>query len=602
MLILTQLSLLSSDFNRVAGHLLHDDLFPAMTAMRLYNINVSRGQLLYNGCQRLEGISPYQCEYCADPYRKETCTGCKTRTQSCNENYHNYGKLVLGHDPINLFEKWIGSNFCMKTLIVGQSQPLSLHYLDYHRTTSIRQGRDNVLQNLGLKVTSTKPITTLMILVLISGRGINGGSKGKGWYKMDWPTLCDDVSALISNLSAIPIVKCVDPSTQSILAQVIDAQEASIIVAEHGTLSYAALWARDETILITIGSELHIKEPHVLPFVTYLHVFYMVYEHKNDLEGLVHHAFQLLIQKRLFNLTYDTADKTYKHQQDVENQCTSTSPPLPNELPLYESMTANATFNTSFGNDGIPIGHHYNVTFVYTKNVNGNISTRPSEEVFMNFLYGDSVHKTMMKSFPDYRTFRFSTYIDFSYGVSERLYGIHYTPSLPASTMLDYQCSLLDMMKNLANLALSRRYFEFSANRSVVFDKIFDRFQHAVHVNLTHPYFHDVAIDGLFDIIFIGSMYDARLVVYFVKAALQILSPAGVIIVQDCLPGHKLHATFPREPGSTVWYGNTWKVRYILFNHLINVPISHTLMILSNSLSKGPSDSTIGQNTRYSCG
>ena len=62
---------------------------------------------------------------------------------------------------------------------------------------------------------------------------------------------------------------------------------------------------------------------------------------------------------------------------------------------------------------------------------------------------------------------------------------------------------MLRDMKNLANLALSRRYFEFSANRSVVFDKIFDRFQHAVHVNLTHPYFHDVAIDGLFDIIFI---------------------------------------------------------------------------------------------------
>ena len=153
----------------LVGHLLHDDLFPAMTAMRLYNINASRGQLLYNGCQRLEGANPYQCEYCGK--ESEICSGCKTRTETCNENYHNYGKLVLGHDPINVYEKWIGSSFCMKTLIVGQSQPLSLQHLDYQRTTSIRQGRDNVLQNLGLEVTSTKPVTTLTILVLKKGPG-----------------------------------------------------------------------------------------------------------------------------------------------------------------------------------------------------------------------------------------------------------------------------------------------------------------------------------------------------------------------------------------------------------------------------------------------
>ena len=155
----------------LAGHLLHDDLFPALTAMRLYNVDASRGQLLYNGCQRLEGINPYQCDYCADPYLKETCTGCKTRTETCNENYQKYGKLVLGHEPINLFEKWFGSNFCMKTLIVGQSQPLSLHYLDYQRSSSIRQGRDNILRNLGLEFTSTKSVANLTILVLMKGTG-----------------------------------------------------------------------------------------------------------------------------------------------------------------------------------------------------------------------------------------------------------------------------------------------------------------------------------------------------------------------------------------------------------------------------------------------
>ena len=540
---------------------MHDDLFPALTAMRLYNIDASRGQLLYNGCQRLNGINPYQCEYCADPYDKETCIGCKTRTETCNENYNNYGKLVLGHDPINIFESWFGSNFCMKTLIVGQSQPLSLHYLDYQRTTSIQQGRDNILKNLGLEATSTKPVTSLTILVLMTGRGINRGRKGKGWYKMDWPTLCDDVRELIGNLSTLPTVKCIDPSSQSILAQVIDAQEASIIVAEHGTLSYSALYARDGTILITIGSELHLKEPHVLSFITYLHVFYMVYERKNDLEGLVHHAFQLLVKNNLFNLAYDITDKTYKHRQDVVKQCT-TSNVLNQQISMHsQSITASASFETSFSDDGMPIGHRYNITFMYEENQSENISTGHSDVVQIDFLYGESVHEKMFQTFPDFRSFPHSVYIDFAYGVSEHLYGVNYTPTLSTSTVQDYECSQFDLIRNIASLALGRTYLEFSSDPTIIFDKVSKLFDHAVHSNLTHAHLHDINTDGLYNIIFIGRLYDARIAFQYVKGALQVLAPAGVIVLQDCLPGHKLHASYPQEPGSSVWYGTTWKVR-----------------------------------------
>ena len=360
-------------------------------------------------------------------------------------------------------------------------------------------------------------------------------------------------------------MKCVDPSTQSILAQVIDAQEATIIVAEHGTLSYAALWARDETILITIGSELHIKEPHVLPFVTYLHVFYMVYEHKNDLEGLVHHAFQLLIQKRLFNLTYDTADKTYKHQQDVENQCTSTSPPQPNQLLMHKMPHLNTKISSIFqpihGDDDRRIGLRFNVTLTYGDNENGHIDIRPNDILQMDILYGDSVHKTMLHTFPDYRTFPSSVYVDFSYSMSKQLYGVYYTPTLPIATNENYVCSQYWVLAKMATglypyFENNFSYLEISADRTLLFDRVVPLFNYSVyyHVNDT-----DILSDRLYHIIYIN-VKSAVQIYQYVKVLLKILAPSGCLIFPHCLPGHQLHATFPREPGSNIWYGNTWKV------------------------------------------
>ena len=401
-------------------------------------------------------------------------------------------------------------------------------------------------------------------------------------FSSEWTTLCEDVRELIGNLSTIPVVKCVDPSSQSILAQVIDAQEASIIVAEHGTLSYSALYARDGTILITIASEWYLKEPHCLPFITYLHVFYMVYERKNDLEGLVHHAFQLLVKKKLFNMVYDTSDKTYKHRQDVVKQCTTqpidpflsdsttTSSPisnqqLSNKMP-YTKTAISTKFYTMVGNDGIPIGHHYNVTLLYGGNENDNesVSTRESDAIQMDFLYGESVHTKMMQTFPDYRSFPYAVYVDFSYTVSEQLYGVYYTPTFSTATMEDYGCNQFCLISKIVAgyrvYVTDFSYLEFSSDRSILFDKVSPLFDHSVHNDLTHAHVHDLTTDGLYNIIYIGRLYDARVIVQYVKAALQLLAPTGCIILQDCLPGHKLHASYPQESGSSIWYGTTWKV------------------------------------------
>ena len=407
-----------------------------------------------------------------------------------------------------------------------------------------------------------------------------------------WPTLCDDVRELIGNLSTLPTVKCIDPSSQSILAQVIDAQEASIIVAEHGTLSYSALYARDGTILITIGSELHLKEPHVLSFITYLHVFYMVYERKNDLEGLVHHAFQLLVKNNLFNLAYDITDRTYKHRQDVvkQDQCTITTllsnQQISNDM-SYLKTGVSTTYYSILGDDGKPIGIRYNLTLMYGDNE--NIVTKQNDVVHMDFLYGASVHQKMTEMFPNYRSFPYSVFVDFSYTVSEQLYGVYYTPTLSAETTArdDYECNQICLIAKIVSgtrhyVNNSVSYLEFSSDRTILFDKVSKLFDHAVHNNLTHAHFHNAETDGLYNIIFIGRLLDARKVFQYVKGALQMLDPSGCIVFQDVLPGHKLHASYPREPGSSVWYGTTWKVQPTLC--FTNIPSQHTPLTHSLTL------------------
>ena len=204
---------------------------------------------------------------------------------------------------------------------------------------------------------------------------------------------------------------------------------------------------------------------------------------------------------------------------------------------------------------------------------NGSASIRQSDTIQMDFLYGESVHTKMMQTFPDYRSSPRTVYVDFSYRVSEQLYGVYYTPTLPAATTQDYQCTQLDMMKNVASLAKSHTYLEFSSDRTIIFDKVSPLFDHSVHNDLTHAHVHDMTTDGRYNIIYIGRLYDARVAFQYVKAALQILAPSGVIIIQDCLPGHKLHASFPRESGSSIWYGTTWKVQCTLSIFRSNAPL-----------------------------
>ena len=251
------------------GHHLIDDLFPALAAMNIFNIKFSRGSIIYNDCR----MSFYA--------NWTSAVNNKPRWILCEKNWRIYPKLVFGREAVNLQNEWLGKTVCMSRLIVGQSSALSLRALDFQRAVTVRQGRNAILRNLGIVGNATRS-ENMTILVLLRGPGLNGGAL--------WPTLCKDVKAICQKLNSTMTVICSTPASQSVADQASDAQDADIIVAEHGTVSYSCLYAKDGTVVISIGQKKEIKEPQILMYLTHVTVFFMVVEHKGDLEGLIHHA------------------------------------------------------------------------------------------------------------------------------------------------------------------------------------------------------------------------------------------------------------------------------------------------------------------------
>ena len=76
---------------------------------------------------------------------------------------------------------------------------------------------------------------------------------------------------------------CSVPAGQSVYEQVQDARRATLVVGEHGTVSYGALYTHDGAALISIGSKHILKESQTLLFTAMFQTFYMVHEEMQDL-------------------------------------------------------------------------------------------------------------------------------------------------------------------------------------------------------------------------------------------------------------------------------------------------------------------------------
>jgi hypothetical protein len=69
-------------------------------------------------------------------------------------------------------------------------------------------------------------------------------------------------------------VQCVDPALLPLADQVAAAAKATLLVAHHGTVSYAALFAREGAALLSAGQP-PLKEAHVLLWAAHVQTFFL---------------------------------------------------------------------------------------------------------------------------------------------------------------------------------------------------------------------------------------------------------------------------------------------------------------------------------------
>lgn len=255
------------------GHILFDDLIPGLQALSVFNFPLDSGLLLsLSACVE---TTPHYAPYQNNPYEN------KPRRDVCLENYRTYAPAVLGREMVDVRKEWKGKTICMRNLIAGFSSAFSLGTLDMERAPSLRWARDRIAKSLGLS-RLPRP-QTQRVLVLSKKPGFQGGPT--------WPTLCEDTKAAIMAIDPSVAIDCFDPIQQKFEDQVKTSLQSTLIIAEHGTTSYGALYGHDGIVLLSIGDRALLKEVQVNLYATHFDTYYMAHENKGEqFEGMVRFA------------------------------------------------------------------------------------------------------------------------------------------------------------------------------------------------------------------------------------------------------------------------------------------------------------------------
>lgn len=249
------LMLFANSYNDNIGHFIFDEMFPQFYALDMFNLSAHATQLVeWSGCtHELSGTSPY--------------TGTPLQ-QTCRDSYKNWAPAFFDKPATFLPEMADG---CFTDVVAGQSSAFSLSTLDVGRGGITRRIRTRVVHRLGVQA-EPGPHPEHRILVQL---------RGPGYDKTKVESICDTVKRILSSDQRVRFraeVRCELPAHRPLKEQVEAAQWATVIVAEHGTVSHAALFSRDGTSLVSIGGKDLLKEPQILLFSTHFSTFYAVRE------------------------------------------------------------------------------------------------------------------------------------------------------------------------------------------------------------------------------------------------------------------------------------------------------------------------------------
>jgi hypothetical protein len=241
------LGALSYPFN--IGHVLVDTVMPAFAATDVFDLELAGVQLL-----NLRTCSTFA-----------TARDSSLNVARCRSNLDAWAGPFFHHPILAVPEL---PDACYGDLIMGHESAFALSGLYLHRAKVIRDMRRRLFEVHGLD--SARPPRNALLSVLVL-------NKVKEIVPIEVPDLCAAVRRASALLEPSPRVECITPAYLSVAEQLVATSHAAVLVTEHGTTSYGALWLAPGAVALVVVPEVasRAKEPQVLLFSTDVQTFYV---------------------------------------------------------------------------------------------------------------------------------------------------------------------------------------------------------------------------------------------------------------------------------------------------------------------------------------
>ena len=244
------------------AHLLTDTVLPAFAAAELHGL-------------RVEDVQHIGLTTCANFQN----SGWRSKagvpfSDSCRGNFERWYAALMPHPYLDMSPGSQGGGMvCFKHLLLGQDAAFSgaMFGGQFERARAVRGMRRQALsyafegQAAGAAAAAAPP-SQRTLLVLQQHNPVNA------------PTALGDICALA--LGAAPPaqpVLCEQPGNQTVRAQVRSIASARVLLCEHGSTCYAALFAPPGAAVVVVvpDSATAAKEGHVLLFLPDIHVLFV---------------------------------------------------------------------------------------------------------------------------------------------------------------------------------------------------------------------------------------------------------------------------------------------------------------------------------------